>query len=58
MVYGFEPNLSFLNEQVPLWFALLMGFTTPYLWAKYIKNATRKLIPKVFGIEVNDNEKP
>jgi hypothetical protein len=58
MTYGFEPNLSFLNQQVPLWFALLCAFTSPYLWARYAKDTVRKLLEKTFGITVDNNEKP
>lgn len=41
MLGGFNPSLAFLNGSVPLWFALLMAFTSPYMWAKYVKKAVR-----------------
>jgi hypothetical protein len=34
---AFEPSLTFLNKSVPLWFALLMAFTAPHMWSKYVK---------------------
>lgn len=38
---GFSPSLEFLNRAVPLWFALLMAFTSPYMWSKYVKKFVR-----------------
>lgn len=32
-------SFGFLSQPVPLWFALLMGFTAPHLWSGYIKDA-------------------
>lgn len=46
---GFEPSLTFLNKQVPLWFALLMAFTTPYMWAEYVKGSVKRALRQVFG---------
>lgn len=43
MLGGFDPNVAFLNESVPLWFALLMAFTSPHLWARYGKKAVKRL---------------
>lgn len=51
MLGGFEPNVAFLNEQVPLWFALLMAFTSPYMWSKYVKKAVKKVGSKYLGVE-------
>lgn len=44
MIEGFSLSLDFLNQSVPLWFALLMAFTAPYMWAKYAKRAVRHVI--------------
>jgi len=41
-------ELTFLAQEVPLWFALLMAFTAPYLWAGYVKKALNKLYEKRF----------
>lgn len=42
MVGGFDPSLAFLNKSVPLWFTLLMAFTTPYMWSTFVKKAVEK----------------
>jgi hypothetical protein len=55
MLGGFEPSLEFLNECVPLWFALVMGFTSPYLWSKYIKDAAKRAFKRV-TLKRDDNE--
>lgn len=51
MLGGFDPNLTFLNESVPLWFALLMAFTSPYMWAKYVKKGVSDYYQRKFGDE-------
>lgn len=43
MIGGFEPELTFLNGEVPLWFALLMAFTSPHLWSRYVKRVVSEL---------------
>lgn len=40
---GFEPSLEFLNECVPLWFALVMAFTSPYMWSRYVKKGVKRV---------------
>lgn len=37
-------ELVWLKQYVPLWFALLMAFTKPYMWAKYAKDAVNKVL--------------
>jgi hypothetical protein len=44
MLGGLNLATEFLNECVPLWFALLMGFTAPYMWSTYAKKAVKKAI--------------
>lgn len=56
MLGGFEPSLEFLNESVPLWFALVMGFTAPHLWSNYIKNGAKKAVKPHLGDETNDEK--
>lgn len=56
MTYGFEPSLSFLSQQVPLWFALLCAFTSPYLWAKYAKDAVRHVTTTIFSLDSDSNQ--
>jgi hypothetical protein len=42
----FSPSLDFLNQNVPLWFSLLMAFTAPHLWAGYAKKfASEYVLP-------------
>lgn len=48
MVGGFEPSLDFLNGCVPLWFALLMGFSAPYMWSRYVKRGAKKAFERYF----------
>lgn len=51
MIGGFQPSLEFLSQPVPLWFALLMAFTAPYMWSKYIKKAARLTFERYFGTD-------
>ena len=44
-------DLTFLQQCVPLWFALLMAFTAPYMWAKYVKKAVRHVLQSRYGVE-------
>ena len=44
-------STAFLNKCVPLWFALVMGFTAPYLWSGYVKKAANDLYQRHFGSE-------
>jgi hypothetical protein len=39
-------SFEFLSQPVPLWFALLMGFTAPYLWSGYIKQAATTVLSR------------
>ncbi len=52
MIGEFSPSLQFLNNQVPLWFALLMAFSAPYTWATQIKS----FIKQQFGKRTDRNE--
>lgn len=51
MIGGFEPSLEFLNQSVPLWFALLMAFTSPYLWSRYVKRFVSDQYAARYGSE-------
>jgi hypothetical protein len=51
MIAALSLDFTFLNECVPLWFALLMAFTTPYMWSRYIKKAASSLLKKYFPID-------
>ncbi len=55
MTYGFEPSLDFLSQHVPLWFALLCAFTSPYLWARYAKNGVHQIATKIFNLDTDRN---
>lgn len=46
MVGGITLGTEFLNECVPLWFALLMGFTSPYMWSNYAKDGVQKVFKR------------
>jgi hypothetical protein len=48
---GFEPSLTFLNQQVPLWFALLMAFSSPYMWSEYVKSGVERVLGQILGRE-------
>ena len=39
-------SFEFLAQDVPLWFALLMAYTAPYMWAKYIKQAAKTVLQR------------
>lgn len=52
---GFQPSLTFLNECVPLWFALVMGFTAPYMWSRYVKRGLKDLYGRYFGADDNED---
>jgi len=39
-------SFEFLAQPVPLWFALLMGYTAPYLWSNYIKKAATTILSR------------
>jgi hypothetical protein len=49
MLETVELTTKFLNQDVPLWFALVMGFTSPYMWSRYVKNGASKLFNRYFG---------
>ena len=39
-------SFEFLAQPVPLWFALLMGYTAPYMWSKYIKKGAKTILSR------------
>lgn len=51
MIEAVELTTDFLNQNVPLWFALVMGFTSPYMWSRYVKKGAKKVFNKYFGSE-------
>lgn len=46
---GFQPSLEWLSQDVPLWFSLLMAFTSPYLWSQYVKRGVRRAVQRYTG---------
>lgn len=45
----FEPTLTWLNQDVPLWAMLLATLTTPTMWSTYASRALGALWKRAMG---------
>jgi hypothetical protein len=51
----FEPTLTWLNQDVPLWAMLLATLTTPTMWSTYASRAVGALWERATGTRTQKN---